>query len=98
MDTLIKPFTIEREDYCIKCKTKKSIELYNIYDKPMRYSNLLDYSNTIDLSSILDNSSLSYMRCKKCGTIYKIYWRGNKPEPLDSNIFYDNFLQNYSGT
>lgn len=95
MEDLIKPFILERDDYCTNCRTQKTIELYNIYDKPMRYSNLLSFANNINLDSVLDKTVLSYMKCKKCGKIYKICWKDHKPAPMVCDPVFDDFMQNY---
>lgn len=93
-----KVIEIQRPDYCIQCNTKKSIECYSIYNKPIHYSNLLDRLNRNEsIDSILDNAQLSHMICRKCGKTYDISWSidNHIPIPLTTDIFYNYFMDNY---
>jgi len=77
----IKTISFKRQDHCVKCNADRSIELYDIYDKPINYSYFLDRLNSVSLDSF-NRRELSYMQCKKCGVVYDITWENKIPEPL----------------
>lgn len=88
----------ERPDYCVECSTRKSIECYTIYDKPIGYTDLINrLRRNEDIDHILKNNQLSYMKCRKCGKVYIIFWNTENhiPEPLRSDIFYNDFMDNF---
>lgn len=87
----IKPYTIERNDYCYECNTRKAIEIYNIYNKPIKFSNLLDYGTEDDFKRVMEGNTLSYMKCRKCGKVFPILWENGTPRPL----FFINECNNF---
>lgn len=97
MEGLIKPFKKVREDYCPKCGHQRCLELYSVYDKPLRYSNLLDFGKDSDIDSVYNNVILSYIKCKNCNYKFKLLWDKNKLRPAydDSYAqFMSRFLRN----
>lgn len=92
-----KIFRIIRADRCMECNSDRSIELFDIYDKPVNYSYLLDLleRNNIDINEKLNNRQLSYMQCRKCGKVYCIDWRDrNYPVPVRAFWYLEQFLYN----
>lgn len=70
-----------REDTCPDCMSERSLELYDRYNNPLRFSYLLD-RNALQY---IDNRKLSHFKCKKCGNVFHIKWTGdnrNIPRPL----------------
>lgn len=83
-----------RYDHCINCDSKRAIEAFNTFNKPVQFSMLLD--NIANLNKILDNVTLSHMKCRKCGKEYRIIWDENKiPRPLYVENKIDLFLNKY---
>ena len=95
-----KIFSIIRPDKCMECNTERSIEIFDVFDKPINYSYLLDLleSKNIDVNERLNNRQLSYMQCRRCGKIYCIDWRNrNYPVPVRAFWYLDIFLdKNYN--
>lgn len=90
-----------RPDKCMECNTDRSIELFDMYDRQVNYSYLIDqYEKGIILDSMerFDNRQLSYMMCKKCGKVYCIDWRDiHLPVPVRTFWYLENFLdKNYN--
>lgn len=82
-----------REDTCPVCDTERSLELYDRYNNPLRFSHLLDR----DALRYLDNKKLSHFKCKKCGKTYHIKWTGDErtiPRPLQDIKIHD-FMANF---
>ena len=92
-----KIFSIIRADKCMECNTERSIEIFDIFDKPINYSYLLDLLDTkdIDINEKINNRQLSYMQCRRCGKVYCIDWRNRKyPVPVRSFWYLEMFLHN----
>lgn len=91
MKDLFKPL---RGDYCHKCGSHRTIECYNVFNKPINYSILLDKIEQGDMSVIgkLDNAEISYMICRKCKEQFFIDWRMRYPMPVRDFILIDIFL------
>lgn len=66
------PIIFEDDDYCSECMNRHSIELYNMYNKEVNYTLLLQNKEKVD--KIVDKSILLYFKCRKCGKIYDIDW------------------------
>lgn len=82
-----------REDTCPDCETERSLELYDRYNNPLRFSHLLDRNALC----YLDNKKLSHFKCKKCGKVFHIKWTGDKrniPRPLQ-DIRISDFMTNF---
>lgn len=87
---MINPIRFEREDTCVYCNSKRSIELYDNFNRPMNYTLLLDSLKSSpnkrdEILNKLDNKVLGYMRCNRCKRIYKIHWNKNFPYPLNTD-------------
>ena len=92
-----KIFSVIRPDKCMECNTERSIELFDIFDRPVNYSYLLDLieSKNINIDEKFNNRQLSYMRCKRCGKVYCIDWRTkNYPVPVRAFWYLEQFLYN----
>lgn len=88
-----------RDDYCMKCNSDRSIELYDVNDKPINYSNLVDrmkYNMREDIIiKYLNKYELSHFKCKKCNIKYKIDWTdGYIPHVLRTNRKQTLFMMN----
>lgn len=95
---LINPITFERSDYCHNCNNARSIECYDINNRSIFYSNLLDnLEKGLNIDHIRKGTHFSYMQCKKCKKIYSINWDIEKeiPKPLITNTMLNHFLNNY---
>lgn len=66
------PIIFEDDDYCSVCNTQHSVELYNIYNKEVNYTLLLQMRDKID--NIVDKSILSQFKCRRCGAKFNIDW------------------------
>ena len=84
------PFIIERSDKCSVCKKDRSLELYNVYDKPLYLSDAIDNSTTKSLVRM----NARYFQCKNCGLQFPILWVGENPIPLELST-YDLFFESY---
>lgn len=84
---------IPRQDYCEYCNSNRSIELYDKNNKALNYSHILDYveqGKEVDLS----NRNLKYMKCKKCGHVFKLLWCNQKvPDVLHNESMIDIFVE-----
>ena len=76
---------VRMEDYCPSCQSKYSIEVYDVYNRPLGLTRLLNRN----LLRELDNKRLSYMKCKKCGKDFRINYVNGNLQPLNSDINYD---------
>jgi hypothetical protein len=94
---MIQPITFIREDYCFKCDTPRMIECFDVFNRPLNYSLLLDRKEQMNIQDRINMKDLYYMKCKRCGTIFIIDWvLGNIPKPLSMmsniHIFLNNFI------
>lgn len=65
-----------REDFCIRCAGRGTIECYDKFNNPINYSVLVTkHSQGEDINNVLDKRELSHFRCTKCGRVYKINWQ-----------------------
>ena len=94
---MIKPIIHLRQDDCPICNAKRSMELYDRYNKPLYLSMILD-TNQIKK---INTKRLYYFKCRRCGRIFDIDWNSNRdiPYPLSDNkknqfIKYYNSLGN----
>lgn len=71
---MIKPITLERIDTCPSCKAKRSLELYNSKNKPLKFSDLLD--KNVNLKETVHD--LSYIKCQKCNKRFFPRWQDDK--------------------
>lgn len=93
---MIKIWKVQRYDTCHNCNEPRSIECYDEYDEPIRYSILLDkYLKGKDISEIINSRVFTIMKCCKCGKVYCIDWTGDFPRPLTNPMKLDWFLLNY---
>lgn len=70
-----------REDTCPECWSERSLELYDRYNNPLRFTHILD-RGALDC---INNKKLSHFKCKKCNKVFHIKWTGknrNIPRPL----------------
>ena len=78
----MEPIKIMPPTYCRICG-KYSIDLYNVYNSPIGYNNILNRNTKSNILKALDNNkSLSYMKCKNCGKVFYIDWTQKIPRPL----------------
>lgn len=92
---MIYPISFERQDTCLLCKSKKSIECYDIRNNPIGFSRILDLLE--DNKNIsLQNREFSHMKCIKCNVTFNLHWTGDNdiPKPLYSNGI-DKFIDKY---
>lgn len=76
-----KPFFFERADTCPICKSEKSIEAFNNYNKP------INLSYHIDNNDDLKGKYIYYLKCNKCKNIFFPIWYDNLPyAATDSSI------------
>lgn len=88
MDKLV---NFRNHNYCSYCN-KESIELYDIFNKPMNYSKLLSNDN---IDNILDIKQLLKFRCTNCNKEYNIIWKDHFPYPLKHNKEINYFLNRF---
>ena len=69
-----RPLEFLPDDYCSNCNTEHGLELYDVNGNNMNYNNILNEDNKEVLSQ--KYSIGSYFKCKKCGVVYPIEWRG----------------------
>jgi transcription elongation factor Elf1 len=82
---------IIRGDSCPKCNEDRCVEAYDIRNKPIGYTYLLDTRKTDKLV----NLQLSYMRCSQCRTEFHIDWSNREnPRPL-YEAFVDGFFARF---
>lgn len=96
MSAIIYPISFEREDTCIKCKSKKSIECYDTRNNPIGFSRVLDLlENNKNVS--LNNREFSHMVCRNCGTKFNLHWinGGSIPRPLYNTDKINTFINKY---
>ena len=78
----------ERSDDCIYCKAKRSVEMYNDYNRPINYSTLLD--NNTNMLAL----KIKYAKCNNCGRQSNIFWDHTQtPIPLYTTSLVDLFMQ-----
>lgn len=88
----IVPFTILREDTCLLCNSTKSLECYDVNNRPVGFTNLLE-TNKIEY---INNRELSHIKCSKCGKQFMLNWSNkNIPRPLIYKAVLQEFLENY---
>ena len=89
------PFEIKRPDYCPYCDSDRSIELYNRYNKALRYTVFLDMMSSGKISEL--SKDYEYLKCKKCGIETDTPDMNNDSLPVMplTNIRYKLFMINY---
>ena len=98
MNNMIKVY---RPDYCVECKTPRSIEIYNFFNSPIGYSKVLDDIEH-GLEITFDKVPLYYARCRSCKRKFVIFWKDIIPGVLLPTPYSANhssievFLSNYS--
>lgn len=94
---MIKIMTSIRGDHCGRCGNKRSIEIYDKFNRAANYSLLLDNVDDTNIVERFNNRELTHMKCKRCGFVYCIDWREGIPMPLREFSHIDNFLyDNYN--
>lgn len=87
-----------REDTCPVCKSERTLEIYNQYNKPCYYSTYLDkrHNGSLDLFEPRVGY-VSYIRCDRCRTKFIIEWVENytHPRPLLYPGFYNILMEEY---
>lgn len=82
---------IIRGDTCPKCQKSRCVEAYDIRNRPIRYTYLLDTGKTDNLISL----QLSYMKCNQCNSEFGIDWSNKEnPRPL-YEVFTHGFLRRF---
>src|SRR5699024_4584466 len=82
-----------RNDHCPVCDSDRSLEVYDMKNRPVRFTLFIDGGNLDRLKT----KSLSYLKCRKCGAVFKIDWEGNEsPYPLTDQKMND-FIVKYNG-
>lgn len=81
-----------RNDECPICKSKRSLEGYDMKDKPVRFTLFIDGNNL----ERLKYRALSYLKCRRCRNVFKIDWDDNgEPYPLSKQKM-DDFITKYN--
>ena len=86
----MKPIIIKPPTFCRDCNSN-SIDIFNQYNSPIGYYDILKYSgNKSQILSELDRKKhLAYMKCTRCGKVFRIDWENGLPRPL-----YDKRIEN----
>lgn len=88
MSDMINIMTRLSLDTCSNC-LHADLELYDIYDKPINYKQLVQFYEkgrpTIHYT-MNSNRTWSYFKCKHCGKIYIINWTTPIPTALTNVI------------
>lgn len=98
MNNMIKVY---RPDYCVECRTPRSIEIYNFFNSPIGYSKVLDDMER-GLEIAFDKVPLYYARCRSCKRKFIIFWKDAMPGvpiPVPYNADHSSievFLSNYA--
>lgn len=88
---IIDAFIPVTNTYCIDCGTE-TVDLFDSGDCPVHLSNIRLSNNY----KVLDNRICLYMKCRKCGRIYKVRWENNTiPKPLYSDRLLNSFVNEY---
>lgn len=91
---LINPITFLREDYCIVCNSNRSIECYDVFNRPINFSRIIDIYNNKKIFNEQNIKDIYSMKCKKCNTSFTIDWFGNRAIPRPSTINHINEFMN----
>lgn len=96
---MIHPLITEtRSDKCLTCGSSRSIEIYDFFGNPIRYTALLDkyHMGQKDVFKSF-KYPLYQARCKTCREVFQIEWIGNtRPIPITkSNITCKLFKMNF---
>lgn len=87
----MKPISFIRADTCPVCDSKRSVDAYTNFDKPVGLTKYLDTKSSEDLKKRF----IYYMECSKCHKRFFPIWIGNIPyASVDRDI--DLFLSIYS--
>lgn len=79
-----------RNDECPICGSERSLECYDMKNKPIRFTLFIDNKNF----DRLKHRALSYMKCRKCGSVFNIDWNDNgEPYPLTERKLNDFMLK-----
>lgn len=90
----MKLMTRVRNDTCPHCNSERTIEGYDMKDRPIRFTLYMDNGNT----DRLKDKSLSHFKCRRCGSIFNIDWTDpDNPRPL-SDIKMSDFIRKYNNT
>lgn len=78
----MKAFTTFRPDRCPICNKDRALELYDMYNHPVRYSLMIDR----DDFSPLNDKKVHHLRCRLCKNEFELDWTINRrfPFPLDN--------------
>lgn len=89
---MIVPIYYTREDTCPLCNKEKSLEIYDKFNNPIRFSTILDFGELERLKS----KQLRYMRCKNCESEFEIDFTGQDriPKALEKSKR-EEFIRNY---
>lgn len=85
---MIRPIEYEREDTCPICKSKRSIEAYTTYDKP------IDLTLAIDVGRDISSMGIKYLKCRKCKRKFLPNWITAYPMPTTEQNM-EEFLNGY---
>lgn len=86
---LIRPIYHDHHENCPECNALDSLEIYDSFNNSHDYLQIL---NTHDISDI-NGKPMRYLKCNKCGSIFKIDWTGCVPVPL-TDIKVSEFINN----
>lgn len=84
------PIYFERQDTCPICESKRSIECYDTFNRPIQFTKILDCIEN-NQNFDLRFREFSYMKCKNCNVRFMLDWKDkNIPRPLVyKNILYE---------
>lgn len=85
---MIKPFIRIRPDTCPRCGAERSVEAYDMYNNPIRFSYAIDRGR--DISDI----RIKYLECTRCRSQFPCNWVGKYPRPLNQSN-YTHFMNGY---
>lgn len=84
--------------FCNSCNSVHGLECYDISNRPINYSLLIQMFNQgKTISQILDKKELAYFKCRKCGEYYRISWNLlNFPVPLRYEFPVEVFIRDFN--
>lgn len=91
------PIVLFRPDLCQMCK-KQAIEIYDYYNHPLKYRNIIDNWMSGKHSNIDNMKYAIYdMKCRSCGQHYNIIWENGYPLPdlRSGGGLYQQFINLY---
>ena len=78
---MINPIVNLSPTYCPKCKENNLVDIYTDTDKPIGYIQKVKFMHELNLIKMFYDTKLelSYCKCNKCKTKFKINWMNKLP-------------------